>query len=376
MIVCADTSIRMANEAFSQFGYVVLRRGREIANTQLKDVGMLFVRSVTRVDEGLLKDTPVKFVGTATIGTDHIDTGYLRREGIGFASAPGSNADSVAEYVVSALLAINKNSDFSGKTLGIVGFGNVGSRVCSRAQALGMRCLLNDPPKQESTGCDIFIKLPDLLQQADIVTVHVPLVTEGSYPTMHMIDERFLSMMKDGAILVNTSRGNVADEAAIINSRSRLGGCIIDVWQNEPQINEKLVSVADIATPHIAGYSIDGKLRGTKMIYDAACAFTFQEKKWGPKGYTKEENHYHIDLHDKEDPVFDAMQYVYPVMDDDGALREVMGKKPDQRGKLFDKIRETYPDRYECFNYSVHPGEQQRAEADVLAALGFSVSGS
>ncbi|MBD3347325.1 MAG: DUF3410 domain-containing protein [Chitinivibrionales bacterium] len=373
MIVLADTNIRMAESAFSQFGTVNCMPGREITKEHLNNVGMLIVRSVTRVGEELLRETPVKFVGTTTIGIDHIDTGYLRDDNIGFASAPGSNADSVAEYVVSALFHLNKGSDFKGKTIGIIGVGNVGSRVCARARTLGFQCLLNDPPKKKRTGCDIFRELPEVLGQADIVTVHVPLENEGEYATRHMINDSFLSMMKEGAILVNTSRGNVSDEDAIVKNRSKLGGCVLDVWQNEPDLSEKTLSVADIATPHIAGYSIDGKIRGTKMVYDAACAFLFKENKWDAGDYRKEGTQYSIDLKESSDPVFDAMRFVYPIMEDDAALREITSKKAEERASYFDSLRANYGDRYECLKYSVVCSKGQEREAGILKGLGFSV---
>ena len=217
MKILADANILFVRDAFSQLGHVALIKGRDITRERLSDVEILLVRSVTPVNRELLEKTPVKYVGCATTGIDHVDTEYLRDNNIGFSHAPGSNAESVAEYVISALAhcAQKKEKNLGDMTLGIIGVGNVGSRVARLAQALGMRCLLNDPPKKEVTGNESYLPLSMVLKESDIVTLHVPLCGDGRYATFHMVNAGFVSSMKKGAFLVNASRGDVA----VIDSR-------------------------------------------------------------------------------------------------------------------------------------------------------------
>ncbi|MBM3335143.1 4-phosphoerythronate dehydrogenase, partial [Candidatus Sumerlaeota bacterium] len=283
MKIVADENIPFAAEAFAQLGDVVTVRGRAIKRDTVRDADALIVRSVTRVNADLLDGTAVRFVATATIGFDHVDVGYLRQRGIGFASAPGSNANSVAEYVVAALLVLARRKGFrlEGKTVGVVGVGNVGSRVVQKAAALGMKVLQNDPPLQRQTGDPLFLPL-EALFDADILTFHVPLTRTGTDATYHMIGDQLLSRLRPGAIVINTSRGAVADTAALLRAAAsgRLGGLVLDVFEGEPKINVELVRRADIATAHIAGYSYDGKARGTQMVYRAACEFFGLPAQW------------------------------------------------------------------------------------------------
>jgi len=371
--IAADAEIPLAKEAFGALGAVRLLDGRSMNAANIGDASMLLVRSVTPVNQALLADTRVKFVATATVGVDHIDTECLMRNHIGFASASGCNAVAVAEYVMAALLHLagRDHFDLHGKALGIIGVGNVGGKVFERAHALGMRCLLCDPPKQRQTGNALFLPLDEVLANADIVTVHVSLSHEGPDATAGMINRRFLAAVKNGAALINTSRGAVCDDAALREARDKLSGVVLDVWNNEPSIDPAIVAAADVATPHIAGYSLDGKVRATEMIYRAACGFLFREPAWSASGFMAHAGTPAIDLRHSRDPVHDAVREACPITRDDTALRKaIKGKKADI-GAAFDALRREYPLRREFDKYrivNVPAGEEK-----MLRDLGFGI---
>jgi erythronate-4-phosphate dehydrogenase len=377
MNILADSNIVFAKEAFSGLGSVSLAGGRDITHDRLSGVDALLVRSITHVDKELLHDTPVRFVASATIGTDHVDRDYLRENSIGFAHAPGSNANSVAEYIVACLvlLAEKNGLSLSKMTMGIIGVGNVGSRVNTLAQALGMRCLLNDPPKKVLTGSDVYLPLQTVLHESDIVTVHVPLNTKGPDATLHMVNNDFFSAMKKGGIFINTCRGDVADEASLRQNRKKLGGVALDVWNNEPKPNASTIAACDIATPHIAGYSFDGKACGTKMIYDAMCAYFFKEQTWRVPASPEDRKRIPCDAVDKGDQVCSVVSEAYPVAKDDGRFRKILDVETDKRGEFFDELRRTYPKRLEFGNFAVQAGKKCPDGAlSVLVNLGFMVA--
>ncbi|HEX9951608.1 MAG TPA: 4-phosphoerythronate dehydrogenase, partial [Rubricoccaceae bacterium] len=272
-IVC-DANIPAAEDAFGRLGTVRLLPGHGITRAALQDADVLLVRSVTRVDASLLEGTPVRFVGTATAGVDHVDTEALARLGVAFASAPGSNATSVVEYVLASLLevAVSDGVELPGKVLGVVGAGAVGGRLVPRARALGMEVLVCDPPRADAGHTDHdYRPLGDVLAEADIVTLHTPLTAPGEspWPTRAMIGAEALAAMRTGAVLVNAARGAIVDGDALLAARSRLSAIVLDCWPGEPAPAPALVAAADLATPHIAGYSAEGKLNGTVMV-DAA----------------------------------------------------------------------------------------------------------
>ena len=374
--IVADENMPFVKEAFASFGEVVTAPGRAISRSQLTEADILLVRSVTRVDEELLHDTPVRFVASATIGIDHIDLGYLRDNSIGFAYAPGSNADSVAEYVLAALSVIARKTsmDLAGRTIGIIGVGNVGSRVFRHALTLGMKPLLCDPPKQRLTKCDLYRSLDEVLASADIVTIHVPLVTEGEEKTFHMVNDAFLDRMKSAAVLINTSRGSVVDEAAVLSRRKRIGSLVLDVWENEPSISGNLVAAADIATPHIAGYSYDGKVRGTQAIYEAACAWYFKNPVWTPPAAVFGGEVAVLDLTAKrENPVSGAILQAYAIEHDHERLKKILELPEGARTRYFDDLRKNYPKRSEFPHYSIKPGSCSEESVKVLGKLGFRI---
>lgn len=271
MRILMDRNAPLAEAFFGELGEVTRMVGREITAEHVRDQDILIVRSNTRVDAGLLEGSRVRFVATCTIGTDHVDLDYLRDHGIGFASAPGSNADSVGDYVLASLLALaeQEGAELRSRRVGIVGAGSVGSRLWQRLQRLGVECLVCDPPRAEAENRDDFVDLDTLLERADVVCLHTPLVREGNYPTHHLLDESRIETLEPGTWLINAGRGPCVDNAALRRRLERHADLrtVFDVWEGEPDCDEGLLPLVDIATPHIAGHSLDGKMRGTEMAY-------------------------------------------------------------------------------------------------------------
>jgi len=275
MQVVADKNIPYVYDAFKGVGQLRLLESGEITAATVKNCDILIVRYVTRVDKKLLAGSSVKFVGTVSAGTDHIDLKYLKDQKIAFSAAPGTNAESVAEYVIAALLSLNKRGRISlpDATLGVVGVGNVGSRVAQKAKALGMNVLLNDPPKRRTTDDKSFKPLSSLMG-SDVITIHTPLTFTGKDKTAGLFGAKRLAGLKRGAVVINTARGGIVCERSLKKclTSGRLGGAVIDVWENEPNIAPGLVDLADISTPHVAGLSQEARLAAVCVIYAAVCA--------------------------------------------------------------------------------------------------------
>ena len=265
-IVVVDRNIPFLDGVLEPWFEVRWRAGRDIGPDDVRDATALLIRTRTRCNAALLDGSAVRFIATATIGTDHIDTAYCAAHGIAVASAPGCNAAAVAQYVRVALHALAL--DRPGATLGVVGVGHVGSLVAEAGRRAGMKVLLNDPPREAVEGPAGFTPLPELLAVSDVVTLHIPLWHENR----DFADAAFFAAMKPGASLINASRGEVLDEAALLAARPRLDKVVIDVWKNEPAINPQLLAAADIATPHIAGYSLQGKANATTAVVRALAA--------------------------------------------------------------------------------------------------------
>jgi erythronate-4-phosphate dehydrogenase len=350
MKIVADPNIPFVREAFTAFGEVTLEPGRSISAERIRDADVLLVRSVTPVHEGLLSGSRVRFVATATIGTDHVDEVYLRTRGIGFASAAGGNANSVAEYVVAALLELADRDKFRlrEKTLGVIGVGNVGSRVVRYAEALGMRVLQNDPPRQRAESLPHFVSLDHVLSDADIITLHVPMTHEGEDATIHLFDkERLAAVELRKPILINTARGAVIDNKALLKAidGGKIGATVLDVWENEPNISPELLDIVDLGTPHIAGYSFDGKVNGVRMIYEAACKFFGFQPTWTPTLPPPPVPRIELSVSsgdDDESVMHRVIKHVYDITADDAALRKDV--------QAFDKLRADYPMRREFLN--------------------------
>ncbi|MCP4878161.1 MAG: 4-phosphoerythronate dehydrogenase [Gammaproteobacteria bacterium] len=285
MKILADQNIPCVADAFAELGEVSLMPGREIRREHLVECNCLIIRTVTRVDEGLLKGTPVEFVGSATIGTDHIDLDYLDRAGIAYSNAAGCNAEAASEYVVSSLFALSKRKHIDPFKLkaGIVGFGNVGSRLYEKLDALGIQCLLCDPPLQQRGESNrTFVDLDTILHNSDFISLHVPLTHSGKHPTFHLMDAARLQHLNEGCFLVNAARGEVVDNRALLELlllRNDLT-VYLDTWEREPLVSRELLQRIDLATPHIAGYSVEGRLRGTQMALDAACSHFNKTSGW------------------------------------------------------------------------------------------------
>jgi erythronate-4-phosphate dehydrogenase len=380
MRVVVDKNNPLVAEAFQQFGEVRALATKEITAGAIRDADMVIVRSETKVTEELLRGSPVRFVGTATIGTDHVDVAYLRTNGIGFASAPGSNANSVAEYIVAALLTLaqRKGLVVQAKTIGVVGVGNVGSKVVRNAKALGMTVLQNDPPISRATVKTHFVPLDDLMD-ADFITLHVPLTTTGMDPTYHLFDAKRIGTMKKGAILINTARGSVVDSTALGDAldRRHLGGSVLDVWEGEPAIDVELLKKIDIATSHIAGYSFDGKLAAVEMVYAAACQFFGQAPTWMPEKSLPKPLHERIVVSDTGDSLEETLSKIvkkcYDIECDDRSLRGITAAPVDGVRSYFTRLRAEYGVRREFYNTTIELPAALASMEVVLKALGFSV---
>lgn len=374
MKIVADENIPYVQEAFAELGEVATVSGRKIDAGTVRDAELLLVRSITKVDRALLDGSRVRFVATATIGEDHIDKAYLAGRGIVFASAPGSNANSVGEYVAAALLEIEARFGLPLKdsSLGIVGVGNAGKRVFAKAGALGMRCVLNDPPLARSSGDPKYRPLEEALD-CDAITFHVPLTRDGGDATYHLVDETFLARLKPGVILINTSRGRVVDGAALERAldSGHVRACVLDVWEGEPNIDVSLLDRVAIGTPHIAGYSFDGKVNGTRMIYEAACRFLGCASAWDPAPLLPEPECAELRVVPGAGAVRDAVRAVYDIMQDDARMRRIADVSEEARGAYFDRLRKEYPRRRELFNTIavVHPPDS--ALETCLRGLGF-----
>ncbi len=378
MLVVAGENIPYVREVFSQLEGVdevrIVKKG-EMTAEAVRDAEILLVRSVVKVNESMLAGTRVRFVATATIGTEHVDLDYLRSRGIEFASAAGSNARSVAEYVAAALLVLESRGviKLEGATLGVVGVGNVGSRVVKVAEALGLKTLLNDPPRARGEGPQGFVSLDEVAAESDVVTFHVPLEKYGPDPTYHLLGGEFLSKLKPRAVVINSSRGAVVDTAALVEARgAKLGALALDVWEGEPSVPRTLFDVADIGTPHIAGHSFDGKVAGTRMIYEAACRFLGREPAWPDDLPPREE----LKARLERPSLLDAVRASYDIEADHEGLREILRRdSAAERAAAFGEFRKGYRRRREFRNWEVELAEGAGSVEPTLRALGFRTGG-
>lgn len=377
--ILADENIPGLQRCFAPLGDVVTLAGRAISKADLQDVDVLLVRSVTIVNKQLLADTPVKFVGSATIGVDHVDTAYLQRANIHFAHAPGSNARSVVEYVLAAL-ARTRPDFFANKSIrcAVVGYGNVGSRLAAAFVALGHEVYVCDPfikPVPGFNWCNFTEAL-----QCEVLSFHVPLTKSGTYRTYHALNADALRQRPAGGVIINSARGAVVDNAALKHALQNglEQTLVLDVWENEPAIDRELLKLVSLATPHIAGYAADGKMRGSIMLRNALRRFLRLAE---PDSVDKErfEAEAFAELPPvsiaiaKTDSVADVLLKAYAIDDDDRRLREVLSDQvTEKQGELsFDGQRKHYPLRREWarLNLSGGPGDLQTNT--LLTALGF-----
>jgi erythronate-4-phosphate dehydrogenase len=384
-IVCSS-SVVFAEEAFGSLGEVHLLPPRDIDRTHVQDADLLVTRSTTPIHEDLLGGSKVQFVGTATIGTDHMDIPYLEQAGIQWTYAPGCNANSVGEYVSSALLCLANRHDLSleGKTLGIVGAGNVGTRVARVAKALGLRVLLCDPPRARAEGGvslqddDTFHPLQTLMEASDILTLHVPLSREGEDPTFHLAGTAFFEGMKPGCILINAARGKIVDTEALLAAMESgtVAHAVIDTWENEPAYSQALLDRVDLGTPHIAGYSFDGLVNGTLSVYNDACRCFGVAPTWLPDDLMPAPDHPDIPLvttaQRVETDLWEVVRQAYDIEADDRQLRAHPAEGNRERGIDFDQQRKNYPVRREFTASTVHLQPDAVRQESTLSGLGFS----
>lgn len=382
MKIIADQNIPFVQECFSSIGDVTLVGGRQITPELVRDADILLVRSITKVNADLLEAARVKFAATATIGVEHIDQAYLASRGIGFASAPGSNANSVAEYIVAALLVLGKKYQYAlaGKSIGVVGVGNVGSKVARKCEALGMRVVLNDPPLARQSGDAKYRPLQEVLD-CDFVTMHTPLTRQGQDATYHLAGLAFFERLKNGAVFLNSSRGKVHDNTALkaaIES-DKLGAVVLDVWENEPAIDPWLLQKVDLSTPHIAGYSYDGKVAGMTMIYQACCEHFGLKAVHTATDFLPAPQVPEICIdanplkQDEERVIHDTVQQVYVINRDDFNTREILLQPEDERPAWFDGLRKEYPIRREFQNTVVRLPQGHGTLAEKLNGIGFQI---
>jgi len=381
MKIVADENIPFAQQAFSTLGEVTLLPGRNLKASDVADAELLLVRSVSTVNEALLKDSKISFVASATIGFDHIDRDYLQQQNIGFARAPASNAISAAEYILSSLLILAQRHDFQlrDKTVAIVGCGNVGSRVLKRLQALGVTCLVNDPPRQQQEPEGKFVSLDEALT-ADIITLHTPLTKEGEFPTHHLLDRERLAQIAPNTLLINAARGAVVDNLALLQRMQQQNDLqlIWDCWEGEPSINTELLDYVEIGTPHIAGYSLDGKVRGTEMIYQAACQFLQVAPSWSDNDALPPPivNGFQLQPSGNlQDDLTAVILSAYDARRDDADMRLLKSLDAQQQRSFFDHLRKHYPERREFAQYQLQLPTEQNELANLLSSLDFQVRG-
>jgi len=378
--ILADRRIPRVAEVFGRLGEVRLFEPPRPKPRQLRDCELLLVRSVTRVGPGLLAGSRVRLVGTATSGVDHLDTAALEAAGISWFSARGCNARPVAEYVLSALslLSLRRGTPLRGATAALVGCGQVGSCLAGLLEAVGVRCLRNDPPLQERFGGD-YLSLDEVLE-ADIVSLHVPLTRSGPHPTWSLLDAARLRRMKPGAVLINTARGGVADEAALA-ARLRAGRltAVLDVWEGEPEIDWELLRLAALGTPHIAGYSRSAKRRATSLLYRRLCRRLCLSPAESPSAPPAPPAESPVFLPPPGAAAGEALRRcilaAYDLGADARALRGLSRLPPPQRGGAFQALRDRYPLRPEFADLRPRPGSAPLPAAlqAPLRALGFAL---
>lgn len=373
MKIIIDDKIPYIQGALEPFAEVLYLAGNKTTPEIVKDADALITRTRTICNKALLEGSNVKFIATATIGYDHIDTKYCEQNGIQWVNAPGCNSKSVEQYIASALMALaeKKNFKLTEKTIGIVGVGNVGSKVARLCEIFGMKVLLNDPPRQRAEGGNGFVSLDKILEQADIISLHVPLNPDGEDKTYHLADKSFYNRAVNHPILINSCRGEVVDTPALVSAlkTGQLSGAVIDCWENEPNLDIELLSLADLATPHIAGYSKDGKANGTMMSVRALSKF-----------FNLGINHWKctdIELPSSTEIILDgtdkttqqvlaeAIFATYDIREDDQRLRASV--------ETFEKQRGDYPVRREFTTFTVICKINNIKTINKLKQLGFKL---
>ncbi len=368
MKIVADNKIPFLRGVFEPFCQVEYYPGAEISPDHVKDADALIVRTRTKCNAALLAGSNVKIVATATIGFDHLDTEFLDDAGIKWTNAPGCNSSSVAQYITSALLNLAVRYGFSleGKTLGVIGVGKVGRKVAGVGKTLNMNVLLNDPPRARVEGAEAFTELDELLEKADIVTCHVPLNKSGEDMTLHLADREFFNKMKPEAFFINSSRGPVCDNNILkeVLREKRIKGAVLDVWEGEPDFDVELHGLLEYGTPHIAGYSYDGKANGTSMsVHAVSRELGIDLTNWQPDDVPLPENTTIVldDSGSIDEILLRAINNSYDISNDDRRLRN----SPE----TFEKQRGDYPLRREFHLFDFSSGLSSLKITTALSAL-------
>ena len=349
MKIIIDDKIPYIKGALEPFAEVIYLAGNKTTPEVVKDADAIITRTRTVCNEKLLAGSNVKFIATATIGYDHIDTNYCEQSGITWTNAPGCNSKSVEQYIASALMALAEKKNFTlpGKTIGIIGVGNVGSKVAHLCEIFGMKVLLNDPPRARTEGGKGFVELEEILEKADIITLHVPLNLEGEDKTYHLAVDSFFARTKKHPIIINSCRGEVIDTELLKSAlkSGQISGAVIDCWENEPEPDHELLSLVDLATPHIAGYSKDGKANGTNMSVRALSKFFgLAINNWKCTGIElPESTEILIDGTGKttQQVLSEAIFATYDIREDDKRLRNSLETFEKQRGD--NPVRREFP---------------------------------
>ncbi len=382
MKILCDTNMPLGRTLFSTLGSVTLIDGSRLTPAVVQDADFLMIRD-TPVNEALLKDSSIRFVGTAVTGTDHLDKVWLDDQGIRWVHAPRANGESVADYCMAALLeyAHTRRHTLSGATVALFGVGWIGSMVRARCEALGMRVLCCDPPRKDNphdAGTAGFRSMEEILPEADYIIPFVPLTKDGQYPTWHMFNAETLAMAKYGAVFINMARGGVCDTAALVAAlrEGHIGDAMIDVWENEPDFSTELADLAFLATPHLAGHSYEGKVNGTIAVYHAACAYLGRQPTLQPILPPPVVPRITVDAHGKSDEevLWYLTQKLSMIVADHLNFQELFHLPTSVRMRRFSSQRRTYPYRRQYCATTVvvqHGTPMLKAK---IQALGFQVA--
>nr|WP_288499817.1 4-phosphoerythronate dehydrogenase PdxB [uncultured Pseudomonas sp.] len=380
MRIVADENIPLLDEFFAGFGEIQRLPGRAIDRAAVANADVLLVRSVTCVDRAMLQGSPVRFVGTCTIGTDHLDLDYFSEAGIAWSSAPGCNARGVVDYVLGSLLVLGERlgAELAQRTYGVVGAGQVGERLIKVLRGLGWRVLVCDPPRQRAEGGD-YVSLQHIIEQCDVISLHTPLTRDGEFATRHLLDAELLEQLRQGTWLLNASRGEVLDTAALCALLQRRADLhvVLDVWEGEPLVDLELAALCHIATPHIAGYSLEGKLRGTAQIYQAFCRAQGIEAMISLESLTPRRWLQRLSIAAGSDPAWalaTVCRTIYDPRRDDADLRRSLVVDEQARKAGFDLLRKRYPVRREIEGLDVQLEGSDEPLSALISALGARVT--
>jgi erythronate-4-phosphate dehydrogenase len=371
MVIVADDKIPFLQGVFEPFAEVRYVRGDEIQKSHLKDADVLLTRSVTNCDAGLLEGTPVKIIASATIGDDHIDKKFCSQNNITWKTAKGCNALAVVQYFTASLLALAEinDIDLNGMNIGIVGAGDIGKSVADVCHSLNMNVFLNDPPRQRKEGKAGFSGLEEIRQVADIITLHVPLNPEGEDKTYHLVDRHFIDRLSKPVILINTARGPVVESEALKDAiqNCRITYSVLDVWEGEPNIDHELLQMVTIATPHIAGYSVEGKLKATEMTVNAVADFFNLPLKNRKPNSLSETQELFIECGGltNQQVLQQVFKAVFDLKSEDLKLRN--------NPSSFETIRGSYKFRRENQGFVLHLRDAGSSITEIFKRLGFKI---